>query len=228
MLNKKAMNEIFETEDGSKSLKSLDFGVSYHSKHGAVQETKHVFIDAGLDFRNQSQSHIDLLDIGFGTGLNALMALQWAQLNQVKVNYVGIEAYPIHLDTALLMNYPQALDESDKLDSVFRSMHEVESGVILELDPCFSFEKRISKFETLEDKKAYDVIFFDAFAPNAQPDLWELDLLQKMYDALRNSGVLTTYCAKGQVKRNLKALGFTIEALPGPPGKREMTRAIKS
>ena len=143
------------------------------------------------------------------------------------MNYVGIEAYPIHLDTALLMSYPQVLDENDKLDSVFRSMHEVESGVILELDPYFSFEKRISKFETLEDRKAYDVIFFDAFAPNAQPDLWELDILQKMYDALKANGVLTTYCAKGQVKRNLKALGFTIEALPGPPGKREMTRAIK-
>jgi tRNA U34 5-methylaminomethyl-2-thiouridine-forming methyltransferase MnmC len=220
------MNEIFETEDGSKSLKSINFGVSYHSKHGAIQETRHVFIDAGLDFCKQG--HIDLLDIGFGTGLNALMALQWAQLNQVKVNYVGIEAYPIHLDTALLMNYPQALDTDDKLDSVFIAMHEVESGVTLELDQYFSFEKRISKFETLEDKNAYDVIFFDAFAPNAQPDLWELDLLQRMYDALKASGVLTTYCAKGQVKRNLKALGFTVEALPGPPGKREMTRAIKS
>lgn len=222
------MNEIFETEDGSKSLKSTNFGVSYHSKHGAIQETRHVFIDAGLDFRKQTQSHIDLLDIGFGTGLNALMALQWAQHNQVKVNYVGIEAYPIHLDTALLMNYPQALGTDDKLASVFRDMHDAESGATLELNPYFSFEKRITKFETLEDNNAYDVIFFDAFAPNAQPDLWELDLLQRMYDALRNNGVLTTYCAKGQVKRNLKALGFTVEALPGPPGKREMTRAIKS
>lgn len=220
------MNEIFETADGSKSLMSDNFGVSYHSKHGAIQETNHVFIQAALVERAKTLEEINLLDIGFGTGLNAIMAYQWATNNK-KVKYTGIEAYPIDLETAMNMAYPKALNDEENLLSPFTKMHEANSHSNLELHPLFNFEKRISTFEEIDEKDKFDVIFFDAFAPNAQPDLWGLDLLSKMYDALKSGGILTTYCAKGQVKRNLKALGFKVEALPGPPGKREMTRAIK-
>lgn len=221
------MNEIFETADGSKSLISGNFGVSYHSKHGAIQETEHVFIKAALEERARTISDISLLDIGFGTGLNAIMAFQWANTNKKKIHYTGIEAYPIDLETAISMDYPNALELADTLDKPFKTMHKAESGKKIDLSPFFSFEKIIQTFEEIKSKETFDVIFFDAFAPNAQPDLWEVDLLQKMFDALKKDGILTTYCAKGQVKRNLKSIGFTIEALPGPPGKREMTRAKK-
>ena len=221
------MNEIFETADGSKSLMSDNFGVSYHSKHGAIQETNHVFIQAALIERAKTLGEINLLDIGFGTGLNAIMAYQWATNHNIKVKYIGVEAYPIDLDTAKSMAYPEALNDTDKLSTPFTKMHEANSNENIELHPLFNFEKRISKFEEIDEKNKFDVIFFDAFAPNAQPDLWGPELLSKMYDALKEGGILTTYCAKGQVKRNLKALGFKVEALPGPPGKREMTRAIK-
>jgi tRNA U34 5-methylaminomethyl-2-thiouridine-forming methyltransferase MnmC len=221
------MNEIFETADGSKSLISTNFGVSYHSKHGAIQETAHVFINAALEKRGKEIDLVNLLDIGFGTGLNALMAYQWANQHKKKVIYTGIEAYPISMETAMDMDYPKALNAEVELKEVFEKMHAAESNQIVDLSPYFQFNKIISTFEELNESEQYDVIFFDAFAPNAQPDLWETELLSKMYQALKPEGVMTTYCAKGQVKRNLKSLGFKLEALPGPPGKREMTRVTK-
>lgn len=219
-------NELFKTEDGSYSLKSEKFGVSYHSKYGAIQETQHVFIDAALKPVMDKKSELNLLDIGFGTGLNAFMSLLQARKQNKKVNYTGMEAFPISMDTAMKLDYTEALDVPELKDA-FLKMHSSLSDETIELDPLFSFEKRIQDFKELTDKEQYDVIFFDAFAPNAQPELWEVDLLSLMYNALKPGGIMTTYCAKGQVKRNLKAIGFEIEAIPGPPGKREMTRAIK-
>ena len=219
-------NEIFKTEDGSYSLKSEKFGVSYHSKYGAIQETQHVFINAALKPVMDKKSELNLLDIGFGTGLNAFMSLLQARKQNKKVNYTGMEAFPISIETAMKLDYTEAL-EVPELKDAFLKMHSNSSDETIELDPLFSFEKRIQDFKELTDKEQYDVIFFDAFAPNAQPELWEVDLLSLMYNALKPGGIMTTYCAKGQVKRNLKAIGFEIEAIPGPPGKREMTRAIK-
>ena len=149
-----------------------------------------------------------------------------ARKQNIKVNYTGMEAFPISMETAMKLDYTEALDVPELKDA-FLKMHSSSSDEAVELDPLFSFEKRIQEFKELTDKEQYDVIFFDAFAPNAQPELWEVDLLSLMYNALKPGGIMTTYCAKGQVKRNLKAIGFEIEAIPGPPGKREMTRAIK-
>ena len=218
------MNKLFQTADGSNSLMSEQFGVSYHSKHGAVQETQHVFIDAA--FNHISQTNIKILEIGFGTGLNALMTLQTNRLAKKQVEYIAVEAYPISMETAESLNYHTILKDNT-LEAVLKTMHQLDTNVPTEIESSFNFEKRIMLFEDIDESNQYDIIYFDAFAPNAQPELWDIELLSKMYRALRKGGILTTYCAKGQVKRNLKSLGFTIESIPGPPGKREMTRAKK-
>ena len=218
------MNKLFQTGDGSNSLMSEQFGVSYHSKHGAVQETQHVFIDAA--FNHLSQTKIKILEIGFGTGLNALMTLQSNRMAKKQVEYVAVEAYPIAMETVDSLDYHTILKDKT-LETVLKTMHQLDAHVPTEIESNFKFEKRIMLFEDIDESNEYDIIYFDAFAPNAQPELWDIELLSKMYHALRKGGILTTYCAKGQVKRNLKSLGFTIESIPGPPGKREMTRAKK-
>ena len=216
-------NNIFITEDGSHSMFSEKHGVSYHSKYGAIQETEHVFINAA--FRHQlPTSSLAILDIGFGTGLNAYMTLLEADQKKVKVDYVGIEAYPISADVFQQLNYAELLQKDN---SVFQKLHQLAWDESHSISEYFDFEKRQTRFENLVYNNQFDVIYFDAFAPNAQPELWEENILQKMYDALKINGVLTTYCAKGVVKRTFKKVGFEIEAIPGPPGKREMTRALK-
>ena len=218
------MNKLFQTADGSNSLMSEQFGVSYHSKHGAVQETQHVFINAA--FNHISMPKVKLLEIGFGTGLNALMTLQNCRKTSKEVEYVAVEAYPVSMETVESLDYHTMLKDNT-LEQPLKTMHQLESHVLTELESNFKFEKRIMLFEDIDESNQYDIIYFDAFAPNAQPELWDVDLLAKMYRALKKGGILTTYCAKGQVKRNLKSLGFTVESIPGPPGKREMTRALK-
>ncbi|MCO6479240.1 MAG: tRNA (5-methylaminomethyl-2-thiouridine)(34)-methyltransferase MnmD [Phaeodactylibacter sp.] len=217
---------IFETQDGSHSIFSETFGVSYHSKYGAIQESTHVFIQSGLYYRMAGASQLSVLEIGFGTGLNALLTLLEANKRQLPIYYEAVEAYPITLEEARQLNYPEILGKPAAVEE-FLQLHEAAWEETFPFTPYFSFCKRRSRFEEVQYKNAFDVIYFDAFAPNAQPELWEEDILRKMYDALRPNGVLTTYCAKGVVKRRLKSLGFTVEALKGPPGKREMTRAVR-
>lgn len=220
------MTKIFETADGSHSIYSEQFGVSYHSKYGAIQETQHVFIDAGLRLKAILQSKIDILDIGFGTGLNALMTCLEAKRRNLTVHYTAVEAFPISLEIAQSLNYGEALND-DAVNDVFMKMHEANWGETIQITEHFIFTKLEKKFQDLTFQSAYDIIYFDAFAPSAQPELWQTPVLKIMYDALRPTGVLTTYCAKGEVKRTMKSIGFKIERLPGPPGKREMTRAVK-
>jgi tRNA U34 5-methylaminomethyl-2-thiouridine-forming methyltransferase MnmC len=217
---------IFETQDGSHSIFSEQYGVSYHSKYGAIQETRHVFIDAALRFKAVVQKEIAILDIGFGTGLNALMTYLEAQKRNLTISYTAYEAFPIALDAVHQLNYIEQLNLSEEA-SVFEQMHSLNWEIPHPLDEHFTFIKHRQTFHQVNAIDAFDIIYFDAFAPNAQPELWELDLMQKMYAALKPNGILVTYCAKGSVKRTLKAAGFQIEALKGPPGKREMTRAVK-
>ena len=218
--------EIFETQDGSHSVYSEKYGVSYHSKYGAIQESRHVFLEAGLLHVAQRQKKIRVLEIGFGTGLNAFLCLLEAKKRGLKVYYETLEAYPLEHDQVQQLNYALLLDKASNA-SPFWDLHQKPWEEDIALSDQFLFRKKLTTFEAFEPKSLFDVIFFDAFAPNAQPELWELPLLQKMYMALNDQGVLTTYCAKGVVKRRLKEAGFRIEALPGPPGKREMTRAVK-
>ncbi len=216
-------NQLIITKDGSHSLFSQKHGVSYHSKFGAIQETQHVFIDAGFRFKIPTSS-LSILGIGFGTGLNALMTFLESKKHNIDINYVGIEAYPLSIETINEFNFSEILKEDE---SIYRNIHELDWEKSHALNDHFQLTKMKMLIEDIDFKNQFDIIYFDAFGPGAQPDLWEVPILQKMYDALKTNGVLTTYCAKGSVKRGLKKVGFTIEALPGPPGKREMTRAVK-
>ena len=217
------MNELFTTSDGSHSLLSADFSVPYHSRHGAIGETQHVFIDAGLKSKKDFD-HVSILDIGFGTGLNAFMSFLYGSTINNSIYYEAIEAYPVDLSTVRALNYAERLNSDN---SPFLQMHELDWDIKHSLNDKFIFQKKHSKFQNFTSSHQFDVIYYDAFAPTAQPELWEPGILSKMYTLLNDDGVLVTYCAQGQFKRNLKAVGFTIEPLPGPVGKREMTRARK-
>lgn len=218
-------NELLDTQDGSHTLISKQFGVSYHSKYGAIKESEHVFIDAGLKARMlRDKNPISILEYGFGTGLNAYLSFLCAQQHQRVISYTGIEAFPISQELAATLNYPQVLQVPA---STYLQLHELDWGTLHHLSAHFSFTKILGQIEDQVFNAQFDVLFFDAFAPTAQPELWEERLLQKAFQALKPGGIFVTYCAKGVVKRTLKSIGFKVEALPGPPGKREMTRGIK-
>lgn len=220
---------IVETQDGSHSLISERFGVSYHSKYGAVQESRHVFIEAGLHLKLPGLSVVNVLEMGFGSGLNALLSLLAAHETEKAITYHAVEAFPITLEQAQALNYSDFLaSDSIPYQALFQELHRCSWGEEHPISDKFTFLKWLS---TIEDQilpsSFYHVVYFDAFAPSSQPELWTPDVLGKFYDALTPGGVLVTYCAKGTVKRALKSLGFKVEGIPGPPGKREMTRAIK-
>ena len=220
------MNSIIETQDGSHTIYSQKYGVTYHSKYGAIQESKHVFISAGLYYKALESKTLSILEIGFGTGLNAFLTLLESVDKDLSIQYQAVEAFPLSLAQAKELNYPLLLQRED-LRTAFLKLHEAEWDSWIEIRPNFSFKKLNSNFEELDLPPSFDLIYFDAFAPSAQAELWEIPTLSIMYNALKENGVWVSYCAKGSVKRNLKSLGFIVEAIPGPPGKREMTRAMK-
>jgi tRNA U34 5-methylaminomethyl-2-thiouridine-forming methyltransferase MnmC len=220
------MNSIIETQDGSHTVYSEKFGVTYHSKYGAIQETQHVFIEAGLYYKTLKNKAISILEIGFGTGLNAFMTMLEAEKRGLTIEYQAAEAYPLSIAEAHQLNYPELLDRSDKAEG-FKFLHESNWEEWHEISPSFKFKKLKSRFEDLQFLPIFDLIYFDAFAPSAQAELWEPPTLSIMYNALKEDGIWVSYCAKGSVKRNLKSLGFMVESIPGPPGKREMTRASR-
>ncbi len=217
---------LFITADGSHSIATGSDDLAYHSRHGAIQESRHVFIDAALHHRGASQKQLSILEIGLGTGLNAL--LTWLAAEQVpySIRYTAYELFPLSVEQVVQLNYPTLLGQ-DQVSTQLAQLHDCSWEEVHQLSPQFQFCKHQQHFDQIDDVDRYDIIYFDAFAPEAQPELWETPLLAKMYRSLKDDGLLSTYCAKGVVKRRLKALGFTIEAIPGPPGKREMTRAIK-
>lgn len=219
------MNTIIQTEDGSNSIQSAKFEATYHSIHGAIQETQTVFIEAALLHKASTQKELTILEIGLGTGLNAFMTYLEAKKSALNIKYTGIEAYPISLEIAQQLNYAELLEATEE-QSQFLQLHETPNEWVA-LSPSFHFHKQIGRFEDLKEQEQFDLIYYDAFAPSVQPELWETDLLEKMYQALKPGGILTTYCAKGVFKRNLKQVGFKVEGIPGPIGKREMTRAVK-
>lgn len=217
---------LFETEDGSHSIFSEKYGVSYHSKYGAIQETQHVFINAGLRLKAVEQSEIAILEIGFGTGLNAFMTFLESEKRGLTIDYTGVEAYPISMEIAKKLNYATQVQQPES-QLILNKIHEFEWEKTNTINEHFKLTKVKKMFQDLVYENQFDIIYFDAFAPTSQPELWEISLLTTMYNALKTNGILVTYCAKGQFKRDLKAVGFTVEAIPGPPRKREMTRALK-
>ena len=197
--------------------------------HGAVQEAKHVFLKMGLDFwmnENPDQNSLHILEIGFGTGLNALLTLMHAEKSSVNLLYEGVEAYPVSSEELAQLNYLEAAD-AQAFEAVFEKMHQLPWEQTEIITEAFQLKKRKQTFETLEDQDQHDLIYFDAFGARVQPELWEEPIFEKMYRALKAGGVLVTYAAKGSVRRAMQAVGFKVERLPGPPGKREMLRAVK-
>jgi tRNA U34 5-methylaminomethyl-2-thiouridine-forming methyltransferase MnmC len=196
----------------------------YHSSHGAIQEAIHVFIKNGISQIDKQE--LDVFEMGFGTGLNALLTYDFAIENNKIVRYTGIEAYPVDISMVGDLNYVEKINPD--LLQAFNRFHEVEWGKEIEIHARFSLHKMHEKIEDyFPDNEAFDIIYFDAFGPRAQGDMWSLNILEKMYTLLRKGGILLTYCAMGQFKRDLKSLGFEVESLPGPPGKREMTKGVK-
>jgi len=218
-------NRIQKTDDGSHTLYSDAVGENYHSSFGAIQESRHIFIDAALNtIINKGLESIQILEVGFGTGLNALLAYLWGRDNNININYLGYEPYPISKKEAILLNYPIQLKVED---SLFLSIHDNINETV-NISNNFSatvidFYIQNSKLES----NYFDVIFFDAFSPDAQPELWTVEVFRLLFEAMKIGGVLTTYSCKGIVKRAMKVAGFKIEKLPGPPGKREFLRAWK-
>lgn len=216
---------IITTGDGSKTIQIEDWDEQYHSKHGAVQEAYHVFIEHGLRlFKNES---INLLEIGFGTGLNALITLLEAPRQQLSIDYVGVEAFPVSNQEVDALDYCQQLDANDQQE-VFQKMHSSPWEETISITSDFSLLKQKKDFKEIDEENLFNLIYFDAFGARVQPELWTEEIFLKMYHALKRNGVLVTYAAKGSVRRAMQAVGFTVERLPGPPGKREMLRAIKN
>jgi tRNA U34 5-methylaminomethyl-2-thiouridine-forming methyltransferase MnmC len=216
--------EIIRTKDGSTTIHIKDWDECYHSKHGAIQEAQHVFIKNGLAlYQNQS---VSILEIGFGTGLNAFITYLESKKLNLDIDYVGVEAYPVSISELSAMNYVSELNADDK-NTIFNLLHESNWEEKVVIDPFFSLTKRQQFFEEINDFEQYDLIYFDAFGYRVQPDLWSTSIFKKMYTALRPGGKLVTYAARGVVKRSMIEVGFTVEKLPGPPGKREMFRATK-
>lgn len=216
--------KIIVTGDGSKTIQIEDWNEQYHSKHGAVQEAYHVFVKHGLQlFAN---TEIDLLEIGFGTGLNALITYLEAPKQNLKINYTGVEAYPVEMNEVAQLDYCQQLG-AEELESVFQQMHQLPWESPSDISHFFSLHKQQKDFKEVSDTNQFNLIYFDAFGARVQPDLWTEEIFAIMYSALQQGGVLVTYAAKGSVRRAMQAVGFTVERLPGPPGKREMLRAIK-
>ncbi|HEX8014046.1 MAG TPA: tRNA (5-methylaminomethyl-2-thiouridine)(34)-methyltransferase MnmD [Flavobacterium sp.] len=216
--------EIIKTLDGSTTIHLKEWNECYHSKHGAIQEAKHVFIKNGLSLFEDNP--VSILEIGFGTGLNAFITfLEANQKNQI-INYTGVEAYPVNADEVLSMNYVSEL-EANQFEEIFKKMHECDWNQKNEISPNYSLTKRKQFFDEIDDFEIFDLIYFDAFGYRVQPELWSTEIFQKMYNSLKPNGVLVTYAARGVVKRSMIEVGFTVEKLAGPPGKREMFRAVK-
>jgi tRNA U34 5-methylaminomethyl-2-thiouridine-forming methyltransferase MnmC len=218
--------EKYITSDGSHTFFMPEINEYYHSHHGAIQEALHVFIKNGL---HQFVDHkeITIFEVGFGTGLNALLTCLESEKSKLKINYIGLEAFPLEVDEYADLNFATSIE--DKNASVyFEKIHSAKWEEKTTISDNFSILKLKNTLENIVlAENSLDLIFFDAFGPRVQPEMWTIELFQKLYEALKTGGVFVTYCAKGQVKRDLKSVGFTLETLAGPPGKREMIRCGK-
>lgn len=215
---------IIQTRDGSTTIHIEDWDECYHSRFGAIQEALHVFIKNGLSlFENDS---VTILEIGFGTGLNAFITFLESQKRNQIIDYVGVEAYPVTAGEAALMNYVEELNAENERP-VFEKMHGSNWEEKISFSNEFTLTKRKQFFTDIDDIEKFDLIYFDAFGFDVQPELWSAEIFKIMYNALKPKGVLVTYAARSIIKKNMIEAGFTVEKLPGAPGKREMFRARK-
>ncbi len=220
--------ELLLTADGSHTMAVPAMDVTYHSRYGAVQESMHVFIHAGLHNVTAlpEGETLHVLEMGFGTGLNALLTFRETLKNGRSVYYRTVELFPLTEQEALMLNYVEQLGDPS-LGEVFAGMHAAPWGEDVQLTPAFTLHKSQANFPDLQMDNVFHLVYYDAFAPGAQPELWEQPVFEKLFRSLHPGGTLVTYCSKGNVRRNMTAAGFRVEKLPGPRGKREMLRAVK-
>lgn len=217
---------LFKTGDGSYTLHIPEWDEQYHSKHGAIAEALHVFIKEGFHhwFSQNISNEISILEIGFGTGLNSFLTFLETEKYPKKVEYTGVEAYPLNVDEIEILNYASLLNASEEEFLKFHSSVWEENIAISE---NFFLIKQKKFFSEITDKNTFNLIYFDAFGIRVQPELWTEEIFSIMHRALKPNGILVTYAANGNARRALQTVGFKVERLPGPPGKKEMLRATK-
>jgi tRNA U34 5-methylaminomethyl-2-thiouridine-forming methyltransferase MnmC len=217
------MNELIITADGSHTIYVPEFNEHYHSIHGAVQESEFIFINNGYDFCKSDP--VFILEIGFGTGLNTLLTAIKSMTGTKKVNYTSIEKYPLDGKMISILNHHQFAGINGK--EIFNLIHSAPWNVNVNICKNFSLKKIESDFTVGKLSGNYDLIYFDAFGPDKQPEMWTREMFSEISSITNKNGILVTYSAKGEVKRSLRACGFDVTLLPGPPGKRQMIRAVK-
>lgn len=224
--------KIITTADGSKTIHIEEWNEQYHSVHGAIREANHVYIKHGLlfyysEFKSKSQHNeaISVLEIGFGTGLNAFLTLLKADELKQKIQYVGVEAYPVLKEEIAVLNYTELISPTHSDE--FQKLHDIPWEELTEISDVFELKKEQKYFNDIRDISKFDVVYFDAFGSRVQPELWTETIFELMYKAMKSNSVLVTYSAVGSAKRALRNLGFEVTRLEGPPNKRHMLRAIK-
>ena len=225
--------KVVLTADGSHTLEIKDGAEHYHSMHGAVQEAQHVFIEAGLAYKFGQQSKVSVLEIGMGTGLNAFLTFCWMEKHEGVLEYTGMEAFPLQKDEWEVLNYADLLgpggpEEKEELQGLWNTLHDSPWEAWNRINESVKCRKLQLKVQDFSSKETFDVVYFDAFGPRHQPDMWTDEVFELMATLISPGGVLVTYCAKGEVRRSMQRAGLKVERLPGPPGKREMLRAIKT
>lgn len=208
---------IIISDDGSHTLRVDELDETYHSTFGAKQESEYVFIEHGL--KQMTGSGIRILEVGFGTGLNALLT---AIQTEMPTHYVALEPFPIKAEIYESLNYASNRGEQ----SVFYGMHEAPWGEVVQVSSNMTLEKHQVGIEDFTPE-SIDLVYYDAFGPDAQPEMWNAEIFQSLFEAMNPGGLFVTYCSRGQVKRDMKSAGFEVERLPGPPGKRHILRGVK-
>lgn len=218
------------TSDGSHTVYHPQYKTTYHSIHGAIQESRTVFIENGLHYvlrEHPDISEINILETGWGTGLNTLLTYLDTEKTNHKICYKALEPFPLDRKQWTRLNYCEVLQRLD-LQQIFDKMHAADWNTAILLSPQFSLYKQVIRIGNFQSLKPFHLLYFDAFAPPHQPELWTAEIFKILYDLMSPDGVLVTYCSKGIVRRTLEAVGFCVQKLPGPPHKREMIRAGKS
>jgi tRNA U34 5-methylaminomethyl-2-thiouridine-forming methyltransferase MnmC len=220
--------EIIVTKDGSHTVEIPEMNVTYHSHHGAIQESMHVFIEAGLQYQlNRLELQgvpLRIFEMGFGTGLNAFLTAIEAVKRKINIQYTAVEMYPLTFEEANTLNYGQVLGQQE----IFEQLHQCKWEADVAINQYFTLRKEQKDLHNFLSHEAFHLVYFDAFAPSAQPELWTEAVFKKLFDMMTERGVLVTYCSKGSVRRAMQAAGFVVSKLAGPPGKREIVRAEKS
>lgn len=217
------MVKIISTTDGSDTLYSPQFNEHYHSTFGAISESKHIFIKEGLNFSKLKS--LNIFELGFGTGLNVFLSFLESIEKKLTIKYTSIEKYPVELEIIKKLNYHKLLSPENQ--SIFNLLHYCDWDKEININTNFKFKKILSDFNQYKFTENFDIVFFDAFSPEIQAELWSAENFKRIYSALNNYGILTTYSSKGIVKNNLREAGFIVKRLKGPEGKRHILRAEK-